>query len=299
MKIAAVIILYKPQDSLEFINKNLLTYSEYFNKIYLIDNSPEITSSFVHLEKIFYFHNKNKGGIAGAQNIGCSKALEDGFEWCMTLDQDSYFLPETLEKYFKLWIENISPENVSFNIRIKPPRKIRLPLNKLIRYKILSPIKRKLLNIKDLPPAGSDVEELPVSYPKKVIASGNIINLKVWKEVGKFDEVLFIDEVDNDFCFRLIRKGYRILRFNNLKMIHQIGDYQFQLIRKKYSYHSSFRLYYIFRNHYVIMKRYPEYKKEYRKELHGYLVDNILKSIHPIKNFMIFLKARKDAKAIN
>ena len=35
MIIAAVMILYKPQVSLEFINKKLLLYSEYFDKNFL------------------------------------------------------------------------------------------------------------------------------------------------------------------------------------------------------------------------------------------------------------------------
>lgn len=48
------------------------------------------------------------------------------------------------------------------------------------------------------------------------ITSASCTNLAVWKEVGGFDERLFIDLVDNEFCKRLIVSGYKILRLNNL-----------------------------------------------------------------------------------
>lgn len=306
MKLAAVLILYNPQPHVDYIKNNLNIYLDYFSKIYLVDNSPEPTNLFNDVsERIEYIFNNNKGGIAGAQNIGCSRAIADDFEWCMTLDQDSLFQSEELVEYIRLCKEHISEENVSFSLNFIQAEESNLSLAKYIRYRVLSPIKRKLLNLNNLPKAGSinppDKSKIKdaVSYPLSVIASGNVINLNVWSQIGGFDEVLFIDEVDNDFCFRLIRKGYRIVRFNKVFMYHMIGDNTFCLIRKKLSYHNSFRLYYIFRNHFVIMKRYPEYYDKYKRELIDYLVDNTLKSIHPLKNLRIFYKAYRDSLKIN
>ena len=38
--------------------------------------------------------------------------------------------------------------------------------------------------------------------------------IDAWEQIGKFDEWLFIDLVDNEFCKRLIVSGYTILRLN-------------------------------------------------------------------------------------
>ena len=306
MKIAAILILYNPYEQVEFIKNNLNIYSEQFDKIYLVDNSPEPSNLFENISgKIVYFHNRNLGGIAGAQNVGCSKAMEDGFEWAMTLDQDSTFTPEKLKTYLTLCTQHISDKNASFTLRFVRKTHYNTTLFDLIRFHILSPIKRKILHQNNLPKAGTPPkpedktikEEITIS--PKAIASCNVINLKVWEEIGKFDEKLFIDEVDNDYCFRLTRKGYNILQFNTIYAYHKVGDDTFSLFRKNYPSHNAFRLFYIFRNHFIIIKRYPEHSNEYKQELRKILIDNLLITIHPLRNFIVLIKAFRDSKTID
>ena len=56
----------------------------------------------------------------------------------------------------------------------------------------------------------TDSTDQTIEYPERVIASGNIINLQAWNKVGRFDNSLFIDEVDHDFCHRLTQEKYKI-----------------------------------------------------------------------------------------
>ena len=57
-----------------------------------------------------------------------------------------------------------------------------------------------------------------------VINSGSLVNVKAWSDVGGYDERLFIDSIDYDFCRRLKRKGWEILQSNNLYFEHSLGD---------------------------------------------------------------------------
>lgn len=76
-KLAAVVILYNPQNSIVEIIKNIESYAKYLSFVYLVDNSNDNSSLLINASfKFKYFLNKNKGGIGGAQNIGCSEALK-------------------------------------------------------------------------------------------------------------------------------------------------------------------------------------------------------------------------------
>ena len=39
------------------------------------------------------------------------------------------------------------------------------------------------------------------------MTSGNLLNLKIAEKIGDFEEKLFIDEVDHDYCYRIRRKA--------------------------------------------------------------------------------------------
>lgn len=220
-------------------------------------------------------------GIATALNIGCEKALEEGFEWCMTMDQDSNFSEEMIEKYLKTIYEYRSEKNVSFAPSCiyknsKPVidstvETIRLGLKK---NKSLLAVKRKVFSKLNIYQDFSEKKE--TENVKRVITSGNVIHLHVWKDIGKFNENLFIDEVDFDFCYRLIKSSYNILQFNFIAMEHILGNVKENIV-SGYT-HSDVRLYYITRNNLWIMKKYPEFAKEftYSKNMRKLFFENIL-----------------------
>ena len=131
----------------------------------------------------------------------------------MTMDQDSIFEPKQIKEYIRLVEEYIPTDEkaVSFGPSIKNLNET-LHWTKWIRFNILSPIKRKILGKRWKPQPPKPLFD----KVERVIASGNIINLVEWKKVGKFDEILFIDEVDYDLCYKFIRDNKNIIRFNNV-----------------------------------------------------------------------------------
>lgn len=292
MKLAAIVVWYNPLEiGEEKIVQNIISYASYCEKIYIVDNSSNLNEELAKkIPNSIYISNKNIGGIAGGQNRGCEKALEDGFEWAMTMDQDSIFEPTQIKKYIELVESYILTKNdaSSFSLRIKNLNESNY-WTYYLRKKILGPLKYKILRKKR--PTPPDIE-----FPTEVIASANIIKLKDWKLVNGFDEFLFIEQVDYDFCHKLKKLEKKIVRFNTPFFNQYFGEKVFSLLRKYYPYYGDFRMYYTFRNLFIERYRFPEYKKKYTRIIRIRLFDYCVNTIHPIKHIKICIKCYKDYK---
>ena len=89
-----------------------------------------------------------------------------------------------------------------------------------------------------------------------VVTSGNLVNLNLWKQVGGFEEKLFIDEVDHDFCAKVNLAGYKILTTKKIFMSHNVGETIGNTSDKVFQGHNPIRYYYITRNMLFITKKY-------------------------------------------
>lgn len=77
--------------------------------------------------------------------------------------------------------------------------------------------------------------------------------------VGGFDERLFIDYVDHDFCLKLRRRGFRVLQATAAQLLHSLGSMDRRLLlvkRINVTHHVAVRRYYISRNRLVLWQRY-------------------------------------------
>ena len=237
MKIPATVIWYNPDD--ENI-KNIRTYIDYVEKLYIIDNSKEnnkkLADSLNNLKTEYIYNDKNLG-IAKALNLACEKAANDNFEWLLTMDQDSSFDSNSIKSYFRTF-EKMTKNNVGI---ISPRHILKNDIDKF-----------------------SDVKES--AEVDHVMTSGNLLNLKIWEEIGKFDENLFIDEVDSEICFRIIESGYKVIQLNKIRMFHELGNLEKRnFFTRKISVlnHNHIRKYYIMRNKFYMLKKYKKYRLRY------------------------------------
>jgi rhamnosyltransferase len=91
-----------------------------------------------------------------------------------------------------------------------------------------------------------------------LITSGTLIPLSSLERVGGLDEGLFVDNVDTEWCFRAISKGYKLFGVCSARMSHAVGDalretwvpYSDEVVI-----HPPIRLYYIIRNHLLLYGR--------------------------------------------
>lgn len=295
MKIAAVTVLYvHSQEELPLLLANMETYKNYVENIFLVDNSAHDNSNFFNnLNKFTYIYNGNKNGIAGALNAGCEKALENNFDCVLTMDQDSSFSEDQIKNYITTVEENFYNSNyASFSPTIENTT---LKREKTLKEKIKILIK-KILKRPRITNESYDNNLSAFVFKDMVITSGNIINLEAWKKVDKFDELLFIDCVDFDFCHKLIRNNYKIIRFSNIFMKHSLGSSLLKktLFKRKTPEESDFRLYYIIRNILIEKYRFNEYRKYYKNQLRNYLFDYLINTKPPFCKIKIILKAYFD-----
>jgi len=189
--ITAGIVLFNPED-MERINKAINSVLKQVEKVYIFDNSTN-AKRFPFPDRVVYMTEHDNKGIAYALNRIMEMAKKDGYEWVVTMDQDS-ILPETTISLYNQHINN-DPR-----IAIICPQVV--------------DSRRGYMKIK---------KEPRIEYIDFCITSASCTFLEAWEKVGGFDEWLFIDLVDNEFCKRLIVSGYKILRLNELVLDQEFG----------------------------------------------------------------------------
>lgn len=169
--------------------------------------------------------NTRNEGIAHALNQLCQAAAEMGADWILTLDQDSLISPNAIEVYERHEVHG-------------------KPLG-IMCCRVFS---EHFGNMYTKAETGTD--EI-----RSCITSGSLVNLDAWRAVGGFFEPLFIDGVDFDFCIRVRKAGFRILRCNDVVLQQRIGQSREVYVlghRAMVLNHAPSRYYYIARNYLYI-----------------------------------------------
>lgn len=232
MRIAALIILYNPD--IVLLKKNISACLPQAEHIYLWDNSEaaslDIRTLGVNCEKLSYHAYSGNKGIATALNDGCRTAFDEGFDWVLTLDQDS-IMPDNMIASFTQIIQRDKQGQIGI---ITPQINAYAGANHRERQ---------------------SVDELP-----KCITSGSLVRLSAFREVNGFKDYLFIDNVDTEFSLNLRLHGYRILRDNSAVLNHHIGNMRPVRLYNKTLFHvlnhNYLRCYYMTRNNLYIHKHF-------------------------------------------
>lgn len=225
-RIDGLIILFNPNKS---VLKNIDSYIDNIDLLYVVDNSPvqnfDIVSKIKKISKVIYFFNNNIGGIAAALNIGAKTAIKNNAKWLLTMDQDSFFQGNDFIKFYS-YLSQVNYNEIS----------------------IVSPFH---LILKDSVPDSDKPTEVKV-----VMTSGNLLNLDIYKQIGDFRESFFIDYVDYDYCLRSLKKGYKIIRCNDILLNHKLGNSKLYFSKILVTNHSSSRRYFITRNRLFLIKEH-------------------------------------------
>lgn len=238
----AVVTLFNPKTK---VLSNLRTYLPYVKELLVVDNSKEpfdLSSLKKEFPCISILSHSQNLGIAKALNLAIVYAKSKGYKWLLTMDQDSSFTSEEIRKFISYFNE-LNHENLAI-------------FTALHNKKFLK--KKKIFNIEE----------------DFVMTSGNIINLNKAIKVGLFDERLFIDEVDHDFCLRLREEGFSIIQNHNCYLHHTLG-----VKYKNINLYSYGRLYYMIRNYLYIREKHKDKWNIFFKNRDKYLLKFFLKQI--------------------
>ena len=252
-KIAGVVVFYEPtQDEINNIN----TYINDIDILYVIDNSKNNNEiKLPQNSKIIYIFNNDNIGVSKALNMGAQKAIQNGYSWLLTMDQDTKFKQDTMSK-LKEAINTFDTKKIGI---ITPWHNTKLIINK--------PMEK-------------------IDYPIEVMTSGNLVNLDIYQKIGGYKDWMFIDGIDIEFGLNLNKNGYKIMRLNDVEIDHNLGDIQYKnLLWEKdilCTNHNYLRRYYMVRNYLYIRDMYQDYNKEY--------VNKIAKQKRNIITILLFEK---------
>ncbi|MEG3132624.1 glycosyltransferase [Rouxiella sp. T17] len=233
--LAGVVVWFNPT-AIEV--ENIKSYLDFVQNLYVVDNSAGDNSSLLaeldqQTGKVVYIANRDNLGIATALNKGCQRALEKGYQWILTMDQDSSFNSQAMTTFIAEFESK----------RLEDPS-----------IAVFTPLTN---------------EEQAPGYSLRVITSGNLLSLDAYKKIGGFDDELFIDEVDHDLCYKVTQNGYKIFSFANVHMEHKLGNTQLHPYLFKRAmwvmHHGAVRKYYIVRNRLIMRDRFPEFTQDYDK----------------------------------
>lgn len=283
--IIAAIITYNP--NLKRLEKNILSIINQVDRILIIDNKSSNIDLIMNLTKnisnnthknIDIKNNSDNKGIAYALNQSLEYAQNNNYKWVLTLDQDSICddnMVRTMMKYLK--------ENKSENIGIIAPS-------------IIDENKH------------SEIEKMNnlIEYPTAVITSGSLTNVKIANNIGGFKNELFIDYVDHEFCLKMKKSNYEIIKLKQAKLYHELGEIKTYNILGKIATttnHSSLRRYYYYRNSVYVHKKYknefPEWVRlDTRRQINSFIgilifeKDKISKINHSIKGLIDGIKGK-------
>lgn len=233
-KILAVIITYNPDISI--LKSNIAALYPQVDYITIYDNASDnvkliskVTSKYKNITLI---KNKKNEGLPINYNRGLRFCLDNGYEWLLTMDQDTIVPADLIINYSKVFnnekVAIISPVLVDINIQTEEEVRLTLP----------------------------DENYTEIRY---CISSASLNRVSILKELGGFDEKLFIDQVDFDYCRNVLNHGYKIFRMNHSFIAHQVGQgRKIRILGKEevaYN-HSPFRKYYFFRNRIYFARKY-------------------------------------------
>lgn len=286
-KVCAGIVLYEPD--YDRLLENISSVSKQTEHIYLVDNGSSnietIRFSLSNKDNITLIENSNNFGIAKALNQLCLAAKEDGYNWILTLDQDSVASDNMMEEM--------------------------LPYLSIADTAIVAPFVDDDFENQVIRNSGErEIEDIT-----RCNTSGCVTNLLIWEELGGFDERMFIDCVDFDYCTRALKYGYRVIRVNKAVLHHRLGkakEVRFfmpfgklfgieKLRRPFYTYnHSPLRTYYYARNILYYMHKHKDFidMKQERRTYFRWFVLKVFFESQRFKKLCAIIKGTAHSKKL-
>jgi len=239
-KIYSVLVGYNPKEDELFLAVERLKAQ---TDIVVVCNNSDYDVEF-NDDQVKVFNFKDNLGIAKAQSIGMKWA--NGADFIVQMDQDSIpddklvlnliqCYDELSEKGYKIGL--VGPQD--FDKDTKELNKARLK-------------------------KGKNIEDTMYVSLEHTLSSGSLVPKNIYKLVGGMDDELFIDAVDSEYCWRIRKNGFLVIKNNNALLAHKLGDGKIKILGfLNVGVPSPIRHYYQVRNILLLFRRdyVPSYWK--------------------------------------
>jgi len=239
MSICAVVVSHQP--AAEIIG-NVTALLLQVNEVVIVDNGSGGPSRD-HLRllsdrpNVSVIYNDENLGIGSALNIGVRFVRERGHQWVATFDQDSRLTAGLVATMVEAYEAYGNKEKVA----------------------LLCPRYRDKSTGKITGHSAKSAQSRAFTEVLVAMTSGNLIRPNIFDTAGYFNEALFIDYVDYEFCLRCVEHGYKILEVTDAILEHCVGSPTQHSVLGKIvvaTNHSATRRYYGFRNRIFMYRKY-------------------------------------------
>jgi rhamnosyltransferase len=231
-KVIAVVPTFRP--GADLIDRLRSIGDQVDSVIVFDDGSGEVSSTILDgIASVgFEVHRGAKNsGIAAALNAGARIALDRGADFVLTVDQDTVLSIDYVSSCLNVFA--LSGTNPQVGVVCSD-------------------------RINDAPSIPEAYTENGFGIVREAIQSGFLISRQCLEECGLFDQRLFIDGVDTEFCLRIAAYGFVTVVGPGTNIKHALGEivpfrpFGRQAFRDgnpaTYQYHPPFRRYFIARN---------------------------------------------------
>lgn len=190
--------------------------------------------------------NCKNSGIAKAHNEILKFAVLQNYRYLLLSDQDTFY-PLGLSDYYVPFKDN----NV---VAVCPSWSDIKFSSDIFQSLIYSDLSFKI-----------NVASSRFNSVSHAISSGLMIKLCFKKKIIMFNEKLFIDFVDNEWCWNVIDQGFSIISANKIFLTHNMADSVFKIFHFKLLKRTKVRNYYILRNslHLILYSNFSFFIKQF------------------------------------
>ncbi|PLX87099.1 MAG: L-rhamnosyltransferase [Desulfuromonas sp.] len=211
------------------------------DRLYLVNNGPEQTLSGLPSgpSSVEIIQQSSNRGIASGFNVGIRAARQAGYRYVLLLDQDSVPPSGMVSRYLDVLgtlaaagtpVAAVGPRHTAPDSDY---------ISSFVNFRWFRNVYRQ----------GSAVKtQVAADF---LISSGSFYALQTFEKVGLFNEELFIDHVDTEWCHRAKSHGYQLVGLWDVAMRHRVGERRVRLWFwgwRSQPIHKPFRLYFITRN---------------------------------------------------
>lgn len=224
LDITGTIVLYKNDERI--LKEAIISFLkiDLKSKLYLLDNSPtDILRNIYQDYRIVYIHNPSNPGFGAAHNIAIQKVIELESKYHLVLNPDVYFEKGTIEKIVQYMDANLNIGNLM--PKVLYPDGSTQYLCKLLPTPY-DWIGRRFNPFKKMVNRRNEIFELRFTNYNKIMEvpylSGcfMFLRLDAIKEIGLFDENIFMYGEETDLCRRLIIGGYKTIFYPHASITH-------------------------------------------------------------------------------
>ncbi len=238
----AVVVLYRPDETLV---ENVAALVAQCAGVVLVDNGSDaaLVERCRDQGDVTVLDMGGNVGVATALNRGMAWAAEQGAAWVVTMDQDSRPEPGMVAALRE-------SADGAVGMALVAPRILESALGG--DYRWLKP--GWGFRFRRMRCEGTDLSDVSMA-----ITSGALTSVEAWRRLGGFDEALFVDFVDTDFCLRARRAGWRLRVCAAAKLRHHLGQRERRSLAGVVmhpTHHSAVRHYFVARNRVRMVARH-------------------------------------------